>query len=213
MVVFENGRPKKSDYRRFRIKTLDRRSDVGAMNEMLTRRCKKLADEDFSFGKAPDLILMDGGITQIREAMKVIGEFGFSIPVFGMVKDDRHRSRGLMSCEGDEFRLEDDPDIWRFVTDVQNETHRFAIEYNRKLTEKRYRKSPLDGIKGIGDKRKMALLRKFGSVKGIREASCEDIADAGKISLELAKTVKEILEALASSAQASKKMTGGGEAG
>lgn len=90
-------------------------------------------------------------------------------------------------------RLEDDPDIWRFVTDVQNETHRFAIEYNRKLTEKRYKKSPLDGIKGVGDKRKVTLLRKFGSVKGIREASAEDIASAAKISPALAEKIKEEL--------------------
>lgn len=193
MVVFENGKPKKSDYRRFKIKTLDKRSDVASMNEMLTRRYKKLAEGETSFGAAPDLILMDGGITQINEAIRVIGELGLEIPVFGMVKDDRHRSRGLMSPEGREFRLEDDPDIWRFVTDVQNETHRFAIEYNRKLTEKRYKKSPLDGIKGVGDKRKVTLLRKFGSVKGIREASAEDIASAAKISPALAEKIKEEL--------------------
>lgn len=205
MVVFEGGRPKKSDYRRFKIKTLEKRSDVGSMNEMLTRRYKKIAEGETSFGNAPDLILMDGGITQINEAIRVLAELGLSIPVFGMVKDDRHRSRGLMSPEGKEFRLEDDPDIWRFVTDVQNETHRFAIEYNRKLTEKRYKKSPLDGIKGIGDKRKIALLRKFGSVKGIREASCEEIAGVGGISLKLAEEIKQALS------EAKNTKTSGGE--
>lgn len=98
-----------------------------------------------------------------------------------------------MSPEGREFRLEDDTDIWRFVTDVQNETHRFAIEYNRKLTEKRYKKSPLDDIKGIGDKRKVALLRRFGSVKGIREASVDDIAGVSGIGTALAEEIKNSL--------------------
>lgn len=206
MVVFEGGRPKKSDYRRFKIKTLEKRSDVGAMNEMLLRRYRKIAEGETGFGAAPDLILMDGGITQINEAIRVLSELGLSIPVFGMVKDDKHRSRGLMSPRGEEFRLEDDPDIWRFVTDVQNETHRFAIEYNRKLTEKRYKKSPLDGIKGIGDKRKVALLRKFGSVKGIREATPEEIAGTSGISLKLAAEIKDYL------AEAAKKKPGGGDA-
>ncbi|MCR5694334.1 MAG: excinuclease ABC subunit UvrC [Clostridia bacterium] len=210
MVVFENGKPKKSDYRRFRIRTLEKRSDVGAMNEMLTRRFKKLAEGEISFGGEPDLILMDGGITQIHEAMKVLGDLGLSVPIFGMVKDDKHRSRGIMSAEGNEFRLEEDPDIWRFVTDVQNETHRFAIEYNRKLTEKRYKKSPLDGIKGIGDKRKVALLRKFGSVKGIREASPEEIASVGRIPLKLAETIKTtLLESAPKNSGAGKTVSGG----
>ncbi|MBO4261724.1 MAG: hypothetical protein J5921_03810, partial [Clostridia bacterium] len=112
----------------------------------------------------------------------------------------------LMSPRGEEFRLENDPDIWRFVTDVQNETHRFAIEYNRKLTEKRYKKSPLDGIKGIGDKRKVALLRKFGSVKGIREATPEEIAGTSGISLKLAAEINDYL------AETAKKKPGGGDA-
>ncbi len=194
MVVFEGGRAKKSDYRRFKIRTVEKRSDTGSMNEMLSRRYKKLAEGDVSFGQRPDLILMDGGVTQINEAIGVLAELGLEIPVFGMVKDDRHRSRGLLSKEGREFRLEDDPDIWRLVTDIQNETHRFAVEYNRKLTEKRYKKSPLDGIKGIGDKRKVALLRKFGSVKGIRQASAEEIAECIKVPLAIAETVKKTLE-------------------
>ncbi|MBP1587269.1 MAG: excinuclease ABC subunit UvrC [Clostridia bacterium] len=193
MVVFEEGTPRKSDYRHFRIRTLAARSDVGSMREMLERRYRRLVAGDRGFEKAPDLILMDGGITQIHEAEKVLGELGLEIPVFGMVKDDRHRSRGIMSTEGREFRLTEDPEIWRFITDVQNETHRFAIEYNRKLTEKRYRKSPLDDIKGIGDKRKVALLRRFGSLKAIREAEIEEIAAVDGIGNKTAGVIKVAL--------------------
>ncbi|MBO7397522.1 MAG: excinuclease ABC subunit UvrC [Clostridia bacterium] len=193
MVVFANGKPLKSDYRHFKIKTLESRSDVGAMREMLSRRYTRLVNGDSGFDRQPDLILMDGSLAQIGEALEILDGLGLDIPVFGMVKDDRHRSRGLMSPEGREFRLEDDTDIWRFVTDVQNETHRFAIEYNRKLTEKRYKKSPLDDIKGIGDKRKVALLRRFGSVKGIREASVDDIAGVSGIGTALAEEIKNSL--------------------
>ncbi|MBR5059491.1 MAG: excinuclease ABC subunit UvrC [Clostridia bacterium] len=193
MVVFEEGAAKKSDYRHFRIKTLAGRSDVGAMNEMLERRYKRLAAGDKGFEKTPDLILMDGGITQIHEAENVLGGLGLEIPVFGMVKDDRHRSRGIMSTEGREFKLTDDPEIWRFITDVQNETHRFAVEYNRKLTEKRYRKSPLDDVKGIGSKRKVALLRKFGSLAAIREADAAAIAEVDGIGEKTAEMIKKAL--------------------
>ena len=193
MVVFEEGAPRKSDYRHFRIKTLSGRSDVWAMKEMLERRYRRLAAGDRGFEKQPDLILMDGGITQIHEAENVLGELGLEIPVFGMVKDDRHRSRGIMSSEGNEFKLTGDPEIWRFITDVQNEAHRFAIEYNRKLTEKRYKKSPLDDVKGIGDKRKVALLRKFGSLKAIREAEVADIAAVDGIGIKTAEMIKAAL--------------------
>ena len=191
MVVFENGRPEKKHYRHYKIKTLAERSDVGAMKEMLERRYTRLVKGDTGFEKAPELILMDGGQAQISEAKNVLEGLCLKIPVFGMVKDNKHRSRGLLSESGEEFRLEDDNDIWRFVTDVQNEVHRFAIEYNRKLTEKRYKRSPLDGISGIGEAKKVLLLRKFGSVAAIRKATEEELCSVPGIGPGLAKKIKE----------------------
>jgi excinuclease ABC subunit C len=123
-----------------------------------------------------------------------LAELGCEIPILGMVKDNKHRSRGLMNSDGREFRLEDDPDLWRFITAVQNEAHRFAIEYNRKLTEKRYKKSVLDGIGGVGEKRKMALLKHFGSVAAMRKASVEEIAGVSGIGLKLAEEISEKLK-------------------
>lgn len=191
MVVFTGGRPDKNEYKRYKIKTLDQRSDVGAMNEMLARRYTRLKAGDNGFSKAPDLILMDGGITQIHEAEGVLADLGLKVPVFGMVKDNHHHSRGIMASDGTEFILKDDVDVWRFITDVQNETHRVAIQYNRKLTEKRYKKSPLDDIGGVGETRKMALLKKFGSVKAIREAEIAEIAAVARIGEALAIKIKE----------------------
>ena len=194
MVVFTCGKPDKKEYKHYKIKSLEKRSDVASMNEMLTRRFTRLANNDDGFSKAPDLILMDGGVQQVNEALRVLGNLEIKIPVFGMVKNNKHQSRGLISAEGREFILEDDPEVWRFVTDIQNETHRFAITYNRKLTEKRYKKSPLDDIKGVGNARKMALLRKFGSVKGIKAATIQEIAEVSKIGEKLAQEIKEALK-------------------
>ncbi len=194
MVVFTCGKPDKKEYKHYKIKSLEKRSDVASMNEMLTRRFTRLANNDDGFSKAPDLILMDGGVQQVNEALRVLGNLEIKIPVFGMVKNNKHQSRGLISAEGREFILEDDPEVWRFVTDIQNETHRFAITYNRKLTEKRYKKSPLDDIKGVGNARKMALLRKFESVKGIKAATVQEIAEVSKIGEKLAQEIKEALK-------------------
>lgn len=193
MVVFTGGKPDKSQYKKYKIKTLDKRSDVGSMNEMLTRRYTRLKNGDKGFENAPDLILMDGGLQQVAEAENVLSNIGVTIPVFGMVKDNHHRSRGIVSKNTGEFDITTDPDIWRFITDVQNETHRFAITYNRKLTEKRYKKSPLDDIEGIGNTRKMALLKRFGSIRGIREADVSEIAKVSRIGDVLAAKIKEAL--------------------
>jgi excinuclease ABC subunit C len=194
MVVFVNGKACKGEYKRFKMKTVDTRNDTASMTEMLTRRYTRLKNGDNGFEKKPDLILMDGGLGQIHAAETVLAELGCEIPILGMVKDNKHRSRGLMNSDGREFRLEDDPDLWRFITAVQNEAHRFAIEYNRKLTEKRYKKSVLDGIDGVGEKRKMALLKHFGSVAAMRKASVEEIAGVSGIGLKLAEEISEKLK-------------------
>ncbi len=171
-VVFENGKPLKKDYRRYKIKTLETRNDVGSMKEVMTRRFTNINNEDDIL---PDLVLVDGGIGQLNAACEVLELNNIKIPVFGMVKDDRHNTRGLIGPEG-EYPLRKDPDMWRFISSIQNEAHRFAIEYNRKLTEKRYKKTALDDINGIGEKRKMLLYKHFGSINNVKNASYEELA-------------------------------------
>ena len=141
------------------------------------------------FDKKPDLLLIDGGITQLGSAVKIMEKYGIFIPVFGMVKDNHHRSRGLMSCDGTEFRLEKDVDVWRFITAVQNEAHRFAIEYNRKLTEKRYKESELDKIPGIGEKKKLLLMKALGSVSKIKNADLDTLKGVKGLGISAAESV------------------------
>ena len=194
MVVFVNGKACKKEYKRFKMKTVETRNDTASMTEMLTRRYTRLVNKDKGFDEKPDLILMDGGLGQIHAAEAVLKELGIEVPILGMVKDNKHRSRGLIDGDGREFRLEEDPDVWRFVTAVQNEAHRFAIEYNRKLSEKRYRKSVLDGINGVGEKRKLALLKHFGSVAAIRRATVEEIAGVAGIGKAIAEEILKNLK-------------------
>lgn len=173
MVVFDSGKPCKKDYRHFKIKSLSVRNDVASMEEVLDRRFSKLVNQEKGFENKPDLLLIDGGITQLGAAEKVMDKYGIFIPAFGMVKDNHHRSRGLMAHDGTEFRLEKDVDVWRFITAIQNEAHRFAIEYNRKLTEKRYKQSELDNIPNIGEKKKALLIKTLGSVGKTKNADLE----------------------------------------
>ncbi len=190
MVVFVNGRPCKKEYRLYQMKTMQSRNDVGCMKETLERRFQRWKDGDQKFALLPDLLLVDGGITQVRAAQEVLESYDLSIPVFGMVKDDRHKTRGLIQEDG-EFPLKKDLDLWRFVSSVQNEAHRFALEYNRKLREKRYKKSVLDDIPGIGSKRKVALLRHFGSLAAIRSASVEELQEVKGITEKIALAIRE----------------------
>lgn len=190
MVVFEKGRPCKKEYRLYRMKEVDSRNDVASMAETLTRRFRHWKEGDTQFGALPDLILMDGGLPQVHAAKEVLSSYGLSIPVFGMVKDDRHRTRGLVGEEG-EYPLKKDLDLWRFITSVQDEAHRFAVEYNRRLREKRYRKSLLDDIPGVGKQRKKALLRHFGSLAAIRRASLEELQEVKGISEKVARAIRE----------------------
>ncbi|MBE7065466.1 MAG: excinuclease ABC subunit UvrC [Ruminococcaceae bacterium] len=175
MVVFDSGKPSKKEYKRFKIKGLAVRNDVASMEEVLDRRFARLVKGESGFEKMPDLLLIDGGIAQLGAAERVMEKYGVLVPVFGMVKDNHHRSRGLLASDGEEFRLEKDVDVWRFITAVQNEAHRFAIEYNRKLTEKRYRQSELDSIPKIGEKKKLLLLKALGSVNKIKKADLETL--------------------------------------
>lgn len=186
MIVFEDGKPKKSDYRKFRIKTVQGPDDYASMEEVLKRRFrhgleerkeleKKEWQEDLgSFTKFPDLIMMDGGKGQVHVAEQVLRELGLAIPVCGMVKDDRHRTRGLF-FEDREVPVELHSEGFYLMTRIQDEVHRFAIEYHRSLRSKAQVKSILDDIPGIGEKRRKALMRYFKSLERIREASVEEL--------------------------------------
>ncbi len=181
-VVFEKGRPNKKEYRRYKIRTLDGRDDYRAMREVISRRFGNSEEQ------LPDLVLVDGGLGQVNSALEALEELDITVPVYGMVKDNKHRTRGIVSESG-EFQLNKDPDLWRFISSIQNEAHRFAIEYNRKLTEKRYKKSALDDIPGIGEKRKMNLYKHFGSMQGIKDAKIEDLLKVKGMTKQAAENV------------------------
>ena len=191
MVVYEKGRPKRSDYRKFKIKWVQGPNDYASMEEVLTRRFTHESNGEFdSFARLPDLILMDGGRGQVNIALKVLNELGISIPVCGMVKDDHHRTRGLY-FNNVEILIDTSGEGFRLITRIQDEAHRFAIEYHRSLRSREQVHSILDDIPGIGDTRRKALLRKFKSVENIRDASEEELAQTESMNARSARQVYE----------------------
>ena len=175
MTTFYKGKPLKKAYKRFKIKSVDGPDDYASMREVIERRLDRFLSDDEGFKPLPDLMLIDGGAVHAKTAQSVIISKNLSIPVFGMVKDDRHRTRALVSPDGREIGISAVPSVFAFIGTIQEETHRFAIEYNRSLRSKRVRKSALDGISGVGDVRKAALLRHFKSIKAIKEADIEEL--------------------------------------
>ena len=191
MVVYEKGRPKRSDYRKFKIKWVQGPNDYGCMEEVLSRRFTHESYGVFdSFARLPDLILMDGGRGQVNIALKVLNDLGIRIPVCGMVKDDHHRTRGLY-FNNVEIPIDTSSEGFRLITRIQDEAHRFAIEYHRSLRSKEQVHSILDDIPGIGDTRRKALLRKFKSVENIRDASEEELAQTESMNTGSARQVYE----------------------
>ena len=183
MVVYEKGRPKKSDYRKFRIKSVQGPNDYASMEEVLTRRFTHESTGEFdSFARMPDLLLMDGGRGQVNIALGVLEKLGVEIPVCGMVKDDHHRTRGLY-FNNIEIPIDTNSEGFRLITRIQDEAHRFAIEYHRSLRSKEQVHSVLDDIPGIGERRRKALMRKFRSIEKIREASEEELAETESMNL------------------------------
>lgn len=186
MVVYEKGKPCRSDYRRFRLRTVAGPDDYASMREVLTRRFthgmqereqnrqKELGEEYGSFTRFPDLILMDGGRGQVNIALQVLDELGLEIPVCGMVKDDRHRTRGLY-YNNVEIPIDTHSEGFRLITRIQDEAHRFAIEYHRSLRSREQVHSVLDDIPGIGPERRKALMRAYQSLDAIREADVESL--------------------------------------
>ncbi len=174
MTVFVHGRPLKRDYRKFRIRGLTEPDDYESMRQAVSRRFQRAIDGDEKFSELPDLLLIDGGAAHASAAEGVLRELGLSIPTFGMVKDDQHRTRALETPEGREIGISGNPAVFAFVGTIQEETHRCAIEYQRSLRNEKLH-SGLDDIPNVGDKRRNELLRAFGSVKAIKAAEYEQL--------------------------------------
>ena len=178
--------------RRFKIKTVFGQDDPRCMEEVVTRRIKhSLENPKGGFGTLPDLILADGGITQVRAIQKALKKANVAIPVFGMVKDSHHSTRALEDENKHEFPISENLFLW--ITAFQDEVHKTAIEYHRKVRDKEMTKSKLDYIEGIGEKKRTALLKKFGSVNRIKEASIEELTQVKGINESLAKKIKDEL--------------------
>ncbi len=175
MVVFEDGKPKRSEYKRYKIQDLQDQDDYASMEQVVRRRLLRLQAGDKGFQEKPDLMLIDGGVNHANVALGVVRELGFEIPVFGMVKDDRHRTRALVAPDGKEIAIDTQQVIFSFIGNIQEETHNWAIGYHRKLRSKRLRYSELNQIPGIGEKRKQLLLKTFGSIQGISAASLSEL--------------------------------------
>lgn len=189
MVVYEKGKPKRSDYRKFKIKWVQGPNDYASMEEVLTRRFTHESKGEYdSFSILPDLILMDGGRGQVNIARKVLGELGIDIPVCGMVKDDNHRTRGVY-FNNVEIPIDTSGEGFHLVTRIQDEAHRFAIEYHRSLRSKEQVHSVLDDIPGIGETRRKALMRRFRSVENIRAASVEELSQTESMNVQSAEAV------------------------
>ena len=200
MVVYEKGKPRRSDYRKFKIRTVAGPDDYACMKEVLSRRFvhgleeareleeKQLPGEFGSFTKFPDLLLMDGGKGQVNVAQQVLDELGLSIPVCGMVKDDNHRTRGLY-YRNEEIPIDHNSEGFKLITRIQDEAHRFAIEYHRSLRSKDQVKSVLDGIPGVGPARRKALMRCFSSIEEIRNATAQELSRRAQLPLSVGEEI------------------------
>ena len=194
MVVFEDGRPKKNDYRKFKIKTVKGPDDYKSMSEVLTRRfqrgMRERAGEEESrgFSVYPDLIMMDGGRGQVNIALKVLSELDIHIPVCGMVKDDNHNTRGLY-YNNVEIPIDRHSEGFKLITRVQDEAHRFAIEYHRSLRSKLQVNSVLDDIEGIGPVRRKALMKHFLDIEKIRAAGVSELMEVDGITENVAQNI------------------------
>lgn len=202
MVVFENGKAKNSDYRRFKIKSVKGPNDYESMREILSRRfshgleeVNKIKERNLEYSKGkfcifPDLIMMDGGKGQVNIALEVLKDFGIEIPVCGLVKDDKHRTRGII-FNNEEILIRRGSGLMNLITRVQNEVHRYAITYHRSLRDKRTLHSILEDIPRIGEKRRRNLLMKFGSIDNIKKASMEELLDTPGIDKRAAESIKQ----------------------
>ena len=175
MTVHVDGKPLKRDYRHFKLKDMEHADDYASMRQVVLRRFKRYQDGDEKFSGLPDVLLIDGGAGQVAAAASALEELGMSIPTFGMVKDDRHRTRALVDGEGREIGIQGSPAVFSLFGRIQEETHRFAIEFHRQQQVSHLKGSALDGIPGVGPVRKAELLKHFKSVKAVKAASLEEL--------------------------------------
>ncbi len=175
MVVFQDGKPRKSDYKRFKLEGLTNQDDYASMHQILLRRFSHYKAGDKGFEQTPELLLIDGSIQHAQVALKALEQLELHFPVFGMVKDNRHRTRALVTPDGKEIHIDNNPSIFSLIGTIQEETHRFAITYHRNLRSKRLRYSELDNIPGIGPTRKQKLLQHFKSLTAIGHATLPEL--------------------------------------
>ncbi|OPX42942.1 UvrABC system protein C [Ruminiclostridium hungatei] len=196
MVVFEKGRPARDEYRKFKMKSVSEQNDYASMQETLFRRLNRAIRESreesgqAKFSRLPDLILVDGGLAHVNAAQQVVSELGFELVIAGMAKDDRHRTKALV-YKGGEYELSAKLPLLRLITEIQDETHRVAVQYNRKLREKRYTHSELDNIDGIGEARKKALIRHFKSLTAVKNAEIAQLLEVDGINQRVAEKIYE----------------------
>ena len=188
MVVYEKGKPKRTDYRKFKIKSVEGPNDYASMEEVLTRRFQRGLDESEGFNVFPDLIMMDGGRGQVNIAIDVLDKLGMNIPVCGMVKDDNHRTRGLY-FDNTEIPIDRNSEAFKLITRIQDEAHRFAIEFHRKLRSQGQVHSVLDDIPGVGPARRKALMKHFSSIEDMKNASVEELKNIPSMNEKSAKEV------------------------
>lgn len=191
MVCYYDGKPLKSGYRKFRIKDISCHDDYYSMNQAVYRRFKRYSEGDEKFSELPDLLLIDGGQNHAKIAKQALDELNITLPVLGMVKDDRHRTRALITPNGEEIGIASNQAVFSFIGTIQEETHRFAIEYQRSLRFEKFG-SELDNIQGIGNTRKSELLKHFKSVKAIKEASYEQLCEV--VPKNTAKAIRDYYE-------------------
>ena len=175
MIVFENGKPCKRDYKQFKLKNMEGQDDYASMRQVLERRFARYQSRDNGFHILPDLLLIDGGANHAKVAMDVLNNTGLSVPVFGMVKDDRHRTRALVTADNSLIGIDSQQSIFALIGNIQEETHRFAIGYHKKLRSRRLRYSELDAISGIVETRKALLLKHFKSITAISNATLSEL--------------------------------------
>ena len=186
MTVFINGQPKKSEYKRFKLENMEDQDDYASMRQVLCRRFCRYLDGDKGFEEWPDALLIDGGAVHAQTVKEALSLMGIELPIFGMVKDNRHRTRALVTPEGAEIGIQTVPAVFSLIGRIQEETHRFAITYHRQLRSRRVKGSQLDEIPGVGEKRRLALLKHFKSVAAVKAASVEELRKAVPTSTALA---------------------------
>ena len=175
MVVFQDGKPLRSAYKRFQVKGFEDQDDYASMRQVLHRRFAHFLSGDKGFEKAPDILLIDGGVNHAKTVFRELSEMGVRIPIFGMVKDDRHRTRALVTPEGAEIGIAGKQSVFALIGSIQEETHRFAITYQRSVRSRRVKGSTLDKIPGVGEKRRTELLKRFKTISAIRGATLQEL--------------------------------------